>query len=82
MSLLNTITDSNQIMSVIEDTGDHVLKLAFVETEAPVDQRYSLQKRYLLVTVLSMIVFFFHIFFVHLYNLIVNLIYFFTAFVV
>nr|XP_058958465.1 gamma-tubulin complex component 5-like [Pocillopora verrucosa] len=44
MSLLNTITDSNQIMSVIEDTGDHVLKLAFVETEAPVDQRYSLQK--------------------------------------
>ena len=46
MSLLNTITDSNQIMSVIEDTGDHVLKLAFVETEASVDQRYSLQKRY------------------------------------
>ena len=46
MGLLNTITDSNQIMSVIEDTGDHVLKLAFVETEAPVDQRYSLQKRY------------------------------------
>ena len=46
MSLLNTITDSNQIMSVIEDTGDNVLKLAFVETEAPVDQIYSLQKRY------------------------------------
>lgn len=43
-NLLKTITDSNQIMSVIEDTGDHVLKLAFVETEAPVNQRYSLRE--------------------------------------
>ncbi|PFX28169.1 Gamma-tubulin complex component 5 [Stylophora pistillata] len=43
-NLLKTITDSNQIMSVIEDTGDHVLKLAFVETEAPVNQRYSMRE--------------------------------------
>lgn len=44
-SLINTITGSYQVMSVINDTGDHVLRLSFMNS-SPVN--HSSQRRYLI----------------------------------
>ena len=43
-SLIDTIADSDQVVSVINDTGYHVLKLSFIDS-SPVNQ--SSQRRYL-----------------------------------
>ena len=42
-SLIDTIADSDQVVSVINDTADHVLKLSFTDS-SPVNQRS--QRRY------------------------------------
>jgi len=43
-SLIDTIADSDQVVAVINDTTDHVLKLSFIDS-SPVNQ--SSQRRYL-----------------------------------
>ena len=43
-SLIDIIADSDQVVSVINDTGDHVLKLSFMDS-SPNNQ--SSQRRYL-----------------------------------
>lgn len=43
-SLIDIIADSDQVVSVSNDTGDHVLKLSFMDS-SPVNQ--SSQRRYL-----------------------------------
>ena len=43
-SLIEIITDSEQVVSVIDNTGDHVLKLAFMDS-SPNSQKS--QRRYL-----------------------------------
>lgn len=43
-SLIDTIADSDQVVAVINDTTDHVLKLSFIDP-SPVNQ--SSQRRYL-----------------------------------
>ena len=43
-SLIDTIADSDQVVSVINDTADHVLKLSFTDS-SPVNQ--SSHRRYL-----------------------------------
>ena len=44
-NLLNTIADSNQVLSVISDAGDHVLKLSFMDS-SPLNQSTFSTKRY------------------------------------
>lgn len=43
-SLIDIIADSDQVVSVIDDTGDHVLKLSFMDS-SPNSQ--NSQRRYL-----------------------------------
>ena len=44
-SLIDTIAASDQVLSVINDTGDHVLKLSFMDSSS-VNQSFSSQRRY------------------------------------
>ena len=44
-NLLDTIADSNQVLSVISDAGDHVLKLSFMDS-SPLNQSTFSTKRY------------------------------------
>ena len=43
-NLIDIIADSDQVLSVINDTGDHVLKLSFMDS-SPLNQ--SSERRYL-----------------------------------
>ena len=44
-SLINTIASSDQLLSVITDSGDHVLKLSFLDS-SPIKQSLFSHKRY------------------------------------